>query len=539
MKKKIAALVLAASASIVMVNANTEKVLADELNNTPIKPQTERNMSISRSIQKAKVVNVTTNLRVRSSASTNAKIVGTLKPGAIVNVKEKSGSWYKIEYNGMIGYSHSEFLQMTSSGNNINNSNNNGSTVSGKVGQVINVSTSLRIRSSANTSSSIIGYLYANEKVDIISSTGSWYKIKHDGKMGFVHKDYLKVINGGSTDSNKPQPPVAPPVKPDVTPENKKGQVINVSTSLRIRSAASTSSSIVGHLYANEKVDIIGTTGSWYKIKHDGKTGFVHKDYLKVINGGGTNSNKPQPPVTPPVTPEVTPDSGKGQVINVTSNLRIRSTPSTSGNVVGYLTTGNIVEIEGKSGTWYKIKHNGKNGYVHCDYIKKVNGNTGSGNTGSENEGTQVTNKYAQVLGIMKAHIGTPYIYGGSGEEITNESLNILKKRFPDHAAKGSYNIASKYINSGYRAFDCSGLMQWSFRQAGINLGRTTYDQVNNGYEVSASSAKPGDLLFFSNLAHVGMYIGNGQWIESPKPGQPVRITDVPWKLIGRARRVL
>ena len=139
----------------------------------------------------------------------------------------------------------------------------------------------------------------------------------------------------------------------------------------------------------------------------------------------------------------------------------------------------------------------------------------------------------------MKAHLGTPYIYGGSGELITTQSLQILKNRFPSNANRGDYNIDSKYINSGYRAFDCSGLMQWGFRQVGISLGRTTYDQIKNGVEVSKSNVKPGDLLFYSNMGHVGMYIGNDQWIESPKPGAKVRISNVPWSSIGRVRRVI
>ena len=516
MKKRIAALVLAASASIAMTNAQTEKVFADELENIKAIPQTETSLNTTRASKKAKVVNVSTNLRVRESASTSAKIVGNLRAGSIVEVLGTSGDWYKIKFNGMVGYSHSDFLQITSSDN-----GNSGETSTNKTGQVVNVSTSLRIRSSASTSSSIVGYLYANEKVNIIGESGSWYKVKHKGQTGYVHKDYMKIVSGGDTST---------PTEPEVTPQEKKGQVVNVSTSLRIRSSASTSSSIVGQLYANEKVDIIGETGSWYKIKHDNKTGFVHKDYLKVIssgsNGGGTT-----PPVVPE-NPEVTPDSGKGQVINVSTNLRMRSAPSTSASIVGYLVSGDIFDITGKSGSWYKINYMGTVGFIHSDYMKKVDSNTGG-------NGGQVTNKYEQILNIMKAHIGTPYIYGGSGEEITTASLNVLKKRFPDHAAKGSYDIPSKYINSGYRAFDCSGLMQWAFRQAGVNLGRTTYDQINNGYEISKNSAKPGDLLFFSNLGHVGMYMGNGKWIESPKPGQPVRIADVPWNLIGRARRVL
>ena len=87
--------------------------------------------------------------------------------------------------------------------------------------------------------------------------------------------------------------------------------------------------------------------------------------------------------------------------------------------------------------------------------------------------------------------------------------------------------------------FDCSGFMQWGFNKANISIGRTTYDQIKSGVEVSLDDVQPGDLLFYSNLGHVGMYIGNGQWIESPNHGKTVRITNVPWSSIGRARRVL
>ena len=539
MKKRIAALVLAASA-MAMTNINMEKVLANELGSDKTVPQTE---NINKAIQKAKVINVTTSLRVRESASTSAKIVGNLRPNAVVNIQGQEGDWYKINYNGMVGYAHSDFLQELSNNNENNNNNNNNSNnesnkpntntqgqvdMLGKKGQVINVTTSLRIRQSASTSSSIIGYLYADDKVDIIKSVGSWYEIKHHGKTGYVHKDYLKIVSNSNNDTTTP----VKPQEPEVKPQNKKGQVINVTTSLRVRQSASTSSNIVGYLYADNKVDIIGEVESWYQIKLGNKKGFVHKNYIKLVNSDSGQNVKPEE--NKPESPDVTHDTGKGKVINVTTNLRVRSMPNTSSSVVGYLTAGNIVDIQGKSGSWYKISYNGKVGFVHSDYIKRVNDNVEE-----ENSNTQTSNKFERVLSIMKAHVGTPYIFGGSGEEITTSSLNMFRNRFPDHAAKGSYNIASKYINSGYRAFDCSGLMQWSFRQVGISLGRTTYDQINSGYEVSTSSVKPGDLLFFRNLGHVGMYIGNGQWIESPKPGTTVRITNVPWNLIGRARRIL
>ena len=138
----------------------------------------------------------------------------------------------------------------------------------------------------------------------------------------------------------------------------------------------------------------------------------------------------------------------------------------------------------------------------------------------------------------MKAQIGSPYVWGGSGEYITYESINTLRNRFPEE--NDSYDlIPPQYYNSGYRAFDCSGLMQWSFRQVGINIGRTTYAQIYDGIGVPVSQAQPGDLLIYSNQSHVGMYIGNNQWIEAPYSGAYVRITNVPWSKIGYARRVL
>lgn len=87
--------------------------------------------------------------------------------------------------------------------------------------------------------------------------------------------------------------------------------------------------------------------------------------------------------------------------------------------------------------------------------------------------------------------------------------------------------------------FDCSGFMQWGFKKANINIGRTTYNQINSGVEVSINNIQPGDLLFYNDLGHVGMYVGDGQWIEAPNSGKTIRITNVPWNVVTRARRVL
>lgn len=77
---------------------------------------------------------------------------------------------------------------------------------------------------------------------------------------------------------------------------------------------------------------------------------------------------------------------------------------------------------------------------------------------------------------------------------------------------------------TGPNQFDCSGLIQWSYAQAGIHLDRTTYQQINDGIAVSRSQIRPGDLVF-PHAGHVQMAIGNNLVVEAPYPGASVRIS--------------
>ncbi|MHC5908949.1 C40 family peptidase, partial [Streptomyces sp. S6] len=81
---------------------------------------------------------------------------------------------------------------------------------------------------------------------------------------------------------------------------------------------------------------------------------------------------------------------------------------------------------------------------------------------------------------------------------------------------------------TGPSGFDCSGLMQWSYGQAGVSLPRTSQAQAHAGRRVPLSQAQPGDIVTYrSDASHVGMYVGNGQVIHAPYPGAPVRYDPV------------
>ncbi|MFF2145290.1 NlpC/P60 family protein [Kitasatospora sp. NPDC058190] len=90
--------------------------------------------------------------------------------------------------------------------------------------------------------------------------------------------------------------------------------------------------------------------------------------------------------------------------------------------------------------------------------------------------------------------------------------------------------IGSPYVygSTGPRAFDCSGLMYYSWRQAGVTLPRTSQAQAFAGQRISLSEARPGDLvIFYRDMHHVGMYAGGGVMVHAPYPGAKVRYESV------------
>jgi cell wall-associated NlpC family hydrolase len=81
---------------------------------------------------------------------------------------------------------------------------------------------------------------------------------------------------------------------------------------------------------------------------------------------------------------------------------------------------------------------------------------------------------------------------------------------------------------AGPSAFDCSGLVQWSYAQAGVALPRTSQGQATAGSPVPPSQASPGDIVVYrADASHVGIYVGDGQIVHAPYPGTQVRYDPV------------
>jgi len=93
---------------------------------------------------------------------------------------------------------------------------------------------------------------------------------------------------------------------------------------------------------------------------------------------------------------------------------------------------------------------------------------------------------------------------------------------------------------AGPNAFDCSGLVMWAYEQVGIQLLHFTGDQWNEGAHISKDQLAPGDLVFFfSDLSHVGLYVGNGLMVDASTFGVPVHVEPVFWSAYAGAVRIV
>lgn len=170
------------------------------------------------------------------------------------------------------------------------------------------------------------------------------------------------------------------------------------------------------------------------------------------------------------------------------------------------------------------------------------------------------SDKEAQKKLIVQAgYLEGAYRYQYSGQvNIALKDIDNIRKTVPKiNVSRGAAAIsdnsviayASNYLGTPYvwggtspnPGFDCSGFTQYVYRHFGIYLGRTTFDQIKNGYAVSRENLQPGDLVFFgtySNPHHMGIYVGNNSYIHAPRTGDVVKVSPLSRADYLTARRV-
>jgi cell wall-associated NlpC family hydrolase len=100
----------------------------------------------------------------------------------------------------------------------------------------------------------------------------------------------------------------------------------------------------------------------------------------------------------------------------------------------------------------------------------------------------------------------------------------------------------SAYVwgGDGPITFDCSGLVKWAFEQAGMpGLPHSAEEQARMGRSVARSDLQPGDLIaLYSPISHIGIYVGDGFYVNAPQSGDVVKVVPVPWRQVTAMSRI-
>ena len=254
-------------------------------------------------------------------------------------------------------------------------------------------------------------------------------------------------------------------------------------TSLNIRSGPDTTYDIVYTIGADERMVILEKTNDeWYHVNYHGKVGYVASLYLKDV---------------------FTAENFDAVGMIVGDDVLMREEPSTTGDVLMDEDSGTIVKVVGINNGWYKVEHDGVTGYIRSDFLNIIENETGNPTKVSVTL-TQLSSEEKtlrqHVVEFALQYVGYSYVYGGASPSV---------------------------------GFDCSGFVHYVFNQFDYNVTRTATSQfAYDGVEISKSELQQGDLVFFSSnggysVTHVGIYIGNGQFVHASCPKVGLVISDL------------
>ena len=433
-------------------------------------------------------------LNVRSDASTSASILCYIVKGTKVSIKGTSGDWYKIETTvggaKVTGYVHGSYITVGSSDN---TSGNSGQTQTPSAGEGVCNTSALNIRKEASTGSATYGLIKQGDKVTIIAKTGDWYQVKAKVNgaevTGYAHASYITVSTSGSDSSTSSG-------SASVTPESGTG-VCNTEV-LNVRKEASTSATILGMIYKDDTVTIMGVSGNWYQVKAtvaSGEvTGFVHASYID--KKAETNQQQEQTPSAAPTVTEV------NETVWATVAVNVRKDSNTSSGIVSTLRKGASVTRTGVlSNGWSRVSFNGGTAYIHSDYLTTTNPNP-NGSTDNSQGSSGITGVTGEdIVAFAKQWVGYPYVWGGN-----NLSTGV----------------------------DCSGFTQQVYLHFGIQINRIADSQKKNGIMISSvEEAKAGDLFFYGSSSyadHVAIYMGDGNVVHASSPSVGIIISPVRYR---------
>jgi cell wall-associated NlpC family hydrolase len=270
--------------------------------------------------------------------------------------------------------------------------------------------------------------------------------------------------------------------------------ISNVSDYLNIRKEPGETKTVIGKLPKNASCNIIEyTDNGWAKIKSGKVTGYVKAEYLVTGNDAVALAKK----------------VGSLVATVTTTTLNVREEPSLLGNVVTSVPIDEELEVVELTSDWVKIKIDNDEGYVSRQYVK-LSYEFSKAVTFEEGDIVGISGTRNRLVSFAKKYLGGRYVWGGTT------------------LGKG---------------VDCSGFTQQVYKNFGISIPRTSGAQASSGTTISASSVKPGDLVFYGNgrgsINHVAIYIGNGQVIHASNARTGIKISNMYYRTPAKAVRYI
>ena len=214
------------------------------------------------------------------------------------------------------------------------------------------------------------------------------------------------------------------------------------------------------------------------------------------------------------------------------NDVNVRSGAGTKHSGVTRGDKGEKAYVIGIKDGWYRIIFNGKIGYVRSDYLdlteipyeNKASSKSPLFYRGGKSTGTEPS------ADALKGNSGNGS--NQSNNDKTNEGSGSSLGKSIVSKAKQYLGVPYKWGGTSPSGFDCSGFVYYILRSQGINASRTLAVMVTQGKEVSKSDLEPGDVVFFKNtyksgISHVGIYVGDGQFIHAPSSGKVVSYADL------------
>ena len=263
-------------------------------------------------------------LKVRTAPNTSSQKLGALPDGSVIDLLSKSGSWYQINYNGKNAYISSSYVKLGCDG-------------------IITAST-LNVRSGPGTNYSKVGMLKQNDTVRLLGKNG-WYRFYYNGQIAYIssNPNYVKMVstpignNNSNTNTN--------------TNSSTNSYITGTITAdrLNVRTGPSMQYTLIGVLYRNAKITILGQKNGWYQISYKSyEKAYVSSKYVSLES----------------------PSNPKMYGFVSDNFVNVRTGPSTRYDIVGKLYFGTRFAIEEKEGNWYRIIFNYKKAYVSATCVE-------------------------------------------------------------------------------------------------------------------------------------------------------------------------